>query len=82
MSPAEKVLGDRLAAHLNAQEREEMRRDIDGALSVADRTGSWAEYRNMVDAWQATAEAAGGPALLAELLAEVDPAEEVPLRRP
>jgi hypothetical protein len=70
------------AEPLDADEREEMRRELGAALVTAMLTGQWAAYDEALDAWRATAEVLRDPELTARLMAEGDPSEEVPLQRP
>jgi len=67
---------------LTVDEREDMKRELSIALVAAMATGHWPPYDDALSAWRLTAEVAGDPELEADLLADSDDAEDVPLRRP
>lgn len=65
------------AEPLDADEREEMRRELGAALVKAMLTKDWSEYDEALDAWRATAAVLSDSELTARLLTPGDPAEEV-----
>ena len=70
------------AEPLDDDERQEMKQELATALVTAMLTRDWSEYDEALGAWRATAEALGDHELTARLMADDDPTEEVPLRRP
>ncbi len=67
---------------LNAEERQQMKEDFATILPSALLTNDWSQYDDLRYSWQETAHVLANPDLTAALLAERDPTQEVPLRRP
>jgi hypothetical protein len=70
------------AEPLDDDERQEMKQELATALVTAMLTRDWSEYDEALGAWRATAEVLRDHELTARLMADDDPTEEVPLRRP
>lgn len=70
------------AEPLDADEREEMRRELGAALVTAMLTKDWSDYDEALDAWRATAAVLSDSELTVRLMTPDDPAEEVLLERP